>query len=101
MLMPAKYVTKITFRSRLSREQVMAVMQERMPAFARLEGLIQKFYLEGSEPDTYSGVYLWASKEAMEAYLKLPLKESIAGVYEADQEPKIEILSVVSTLRPD
>ena len=99
--MTPEYITKITFRSQLSREEVVAVMKERMPAFAKLDGLIQKYYLEAAEPDTYSGIYCWASKEAMEAYLKLPLKESIASAYKADQEPQIEIMSVVSTLRPE
>jgi heme-degrading monooxygenase HmoA len=95
-----KFITKITFRSRLSREEAITVMKERMPAFSKLEGLIQKYYVEASEPDTYSGIYCWASREAMEAYHKMPLKESIASAYKTDGEPEIEILFVVSTLHP-
>jgi len=98
--MSVECITKITFRSRLSREQVIAVMNERMPAFSRLAGLIQKYYVEASEPDTYSGIYCWESRKAMEAYLKMPLKESIATAYKTENEPRIEVLSVVSALRP-
>jgi heme-degrading monooxygenase HmoA len=98
--MSPQYITKITFCSRLSRDQAIAVMKERMPAFSKLEGLIQKYYAETSEPDTYSGIYCWASKEAMDAFLKMPLKQSIASAYKSDGEPDIEILSVLCTLHP-
>jgi len=98
--MSPEFITKITFKSRLSREQAISVMKERMPAFSKLEGLTQKYYVEASEPDTYSGIYCWASREAMEAFLKMPLKASIASAYKTDAEPEIEILSVLSTLHP-
>jgi hypothetical protein len=98
--MSTEYITKISFRSQLPREQVVAVMIERMPAFSKLTGLAQKYYVETGEPDTYSGIYCWTSKEAMEAYLKMPLRESIARAYQTDKEPRIEVMSVVSTLRP-
>ena len=40
--MSPEYITKTTFRRQLSREEVMAVIKERMPAFLKLDGLIQK-----------------------------------------------------------
>ena len=100
MITSCQYITKITFRSRMPRDQVLAVMAERMPDFSKLTGLVQKYYVEGPEPDTYSGLYCWASKEAMDEYLKMPLRESIVRAYQTEQEPQIEVMPVLSTLRP-
>ena len=76
-------------------------MMEPMPAFAKLAGLEQKFHVETGEADTYSGIYCWESKEAVGAFLKMPLKESIARAYQTENEPRIEIMSVVAILRPE
>jgi quinol monooxygenase YgiN len=38
------------------------------PAFAGLPGLVSKTWLANAESNTYGGVYLWADREAMEAY---------------------------------
>jgi len=97
--MQPQHLVKITFRSQLPREQALAIMRERMPAFAKLPGLIQKYYVETGQPNTYSGIYCWATKEHMDAYLKMPLRESIANAYQTDGEPTIEIFPVLATLR--
>ena len=38
------------------------------PAFADLPGLVSKTWLANEETNTYGGVYVWRSREAMEAY---------------------------------
>jgi quinol monooxygenase YgiN len=39
------------------------------PHFARLPGLISKVWLADRDSNTYGGVYLWANRAALEAYL--------------------------------
>ncbi len=41
---------------------------ELAPTFAGLDGLISKVWLANEETNTYGGVYLWESREAMDAY---------------------------------
>ena len=36
--------------------------------FANMPGLLQKVWLGDSESNTYGGVYVWSSQEAMEQY---------------------------------
>ncbi len=40
------------------------------PAFANLPGLVSKTWLANPDTNTYGGVYVWRSREAMEDYKK-------------------------------
>ena len=54
-------VQTVTFKSKLSEEQIRRVMEERMPQFRALPGLIQKYYVRGDGPGEFDGVYPWSS----------------------------------------
>jgi hypothetical protein len=43
------------------------------PAFTEIPGLRAKTWLANPSTNTYGGVYTWASREAMEAYLSGPI----------------------------
>ena len=49
-------------------ENYLGQVESIAPAFAGLQGLISKTWLANSETNTYGGVYVWADREAMEAY---------------------------------
>jgi hypothetical protein len=49
-------------------ENYLGQVESIAPAFAGLPGLISKTWLANSETNTYGGVYVWADREAMEAY---------------------------------
>ena len=75
-------------------------MEERLPEFAALEGLIQKYYLQDAQTGEYAGVYLWASEEAFTAYRESELRASIAAAYQAEGEPAVQVYRVLRPLRP-
>lgn len=52
----------------ISEEQYEGQVESVAPAFADLPGLVSKTWLANSEANTYGGVYVWRSREAMEAY---------------------------------
>ena len=43
------------------------------PAFAEISGLRAKAWLADPSTNTYGGIYAWASREAMEAYVSGPI----------------------------
>jgi Putative mono-oxygenase ydhR len=45
-----------------------ALCDELAPAFAAVPGLLTKVWLADSEAGVYGGVYVWASRAAMEAF---------------------------------
>ena len=94
-------VVRVRFKSALSFEQVMKVVEERAPEFEALAGLQQKYYLQDVESGEYAGLYLWESPEALAEYRDSELRASIAKAYQTQGEPSIEVYKVVKVLRDD
>ena len=63
----------------LSRTEYEAVCDEVSFAFAAVPGLISKKWLANDETNTYGGVYLWESKQAMLDYQASELYESLGS----------------------
>jgi len=91
----------VRFKSRLSLDEVMKVVEERAPEFRALAGLQQKYYLHDASTGEYGGLYLWESPEALTAYRESELRASIAAAYQTEGEPRVEIYRVLKTLRSD
>lgn len=92
-------VLLVRLRSSLPRDEVLRVMEERMPEFRAIEGLQQKYYLEDPQSGEYAGLYLWRSPGDLAAYKESELRASIAAAYGAEGEPRIEVYSVLAPLR--
>jgi len=95
----AKLTLLVRFKSQLSLDEVMKVVEERAPEFKALEGLQQKYYLHDPVSGEYGGLYLWESQDALDAYRESELRASIAKAYQAEGEPRVEVYRVVKTLR--
>jgi heme-degrading monooxygenase HmoA len=92
-------ILSVRFASELSYDEVSAVMDERAPEFAALDGLLQKYYVQDAESGEYSGIYLWRSAADLAEYRESELRASIAAAYKAIGEPRIEIYRVIRPLR--
>jgi quinol monooxygenase YgiN len=91
----------VRFKSKLTLDEVMKIIDERAPEFRALEGLQQKYYLQDAATGEYGGLYLWESPEALDAYRESELRATIAKAYQAEGEPRVEVYRVVKTLRDD
>jgi heme-degrading monooxygenase HmoA len=91
----------VRFKSRLTLDEVVKVMEERAPEFRALAGLQQKYYLQDADSGEYAGLYLWESPDAFAAYRDSELRASIAEAYQAEGEPRVEVYRVIKTLRDD
>jgi len=89
----------VRFRSRLSPEEVTALMEKRAPEFRALAGLRQKYYLQDADTGEYAGLYLWESQEAFAAYRDSELRATIAEAYQAEGEPRVELYRILMPLR--
>ena len=89
----------VRFKSRLSFDEAMNVAYDRIDQFRALEGLQQKYYLYDEASDEFAGFYLWASKEAFDAYRESELRAGIAAAYQAVEKPRVEVYRIVETLR--
>ncbi len=92
-------VLLVKFRSRLSLDEIMKVVDDRIDQFRLLNGLEQKFYLQEPATGEIAGLYLWDSEEDFTAYQDSELRKSIAHAYQTEGEPRIEVFDVLKLLR--
>ena len=89
----------VKFKSLLSYEEVLKVIDSRADEFRALKGLQQKYYLQDTATQEYAGLYLWESKEDFLAYRDSELRATIAKAYQTEGEPRIEVFNVIKPLR--
>ena len=63
----------------VSREDYEGSCSEIAQAFADLPGLQSKHWLADEAANTYGGVYIWESREAMQQYLESELFSQVAN----------------------
>ena len=93
------YAVFVRLRTDLDRSEIERVMRERAPEFRALEGLEQKYYLEGSEPGEYAGFYLWRSLDDVVHYRESDLAATIAAAYQGIGAPSVDVFKIVMPLR--
>lgn len=92
-------VQTVTFESTLTEEGVTRVAREREPAYRAVPGLIQKLYLRCGAPNTYSGIMLWESAEALAAFRDSDLAKTIPTAYGVKGAPEIRVAETMFLLR--
>jgi heme-degrading monooxygenase HmoA len=70
---PSEQIQIVTFNlAGLEPEDYAAHCEQVAPRFAELPGLRAKIWVAQPETNTYGGVYVWESREAMAAYVDGP-----------------------------
>lgn len=95
----ATYAVLVRLKTDLDPSEIERIMEERAPEFRALEGLEQKFYLEGSGPGEYGGFYLWRSLDDVAKYRESELAATIAQAYQGIGAPSVDVFRVVMPLR--
>jgi heme-degrading monooxygenase HmoA len=93
------HIQIVNFETSLSETEVLKTCNERIENFRAIPGLIQKHYARSVEPNRYSGVYFWESKEAMQEFQQSELAASIPSAYKVVGKPRVDILEEVMVLR--
>lgn len=89
----------VKFKSSLTLDEVIKVVNSRKDDFRALAGLQQKYYLQEPTTKEYAGLYLWESAENFNAYRDSELRKSIAAAYQTIGEPRIEVFTVLDVLK--
>jgi heme-degrading monooxygenase HmoA len=85
--------------SNLSFEEFEKRYKERLPLFLEVPGLLQKYFSYDHVTKEWAGIYLWKSREALDAYLASDLRKSIASAYELTTPPTLEIYPIIKALK--
>jgi hypothetical protein len=92
-------VQMVKFKSKLPDAEVRRVMHERVDRFRAQSGLVQKYYGFEASTGMHTGIYIWESREAMEAYGDSELARSIPSAYQVEAPPRIEVFELIFPLR--
>ena len=90
----------VRFKSRMTKEEVRKMYEDRSPRYRALKGLKQKYYLHFPETDEHGAVYIWKSKKDMEEFAKSDLRRTISTAYQVKGKADTQLAEVVMTLRP-
>ncbi len=93
------HAVHVRMKSRLSHDEIVAVMEERAPEFRALEGLEQKYYLHDPATGEYGGFYVWRSLADVADYRESDLAGSIAAAYQGIAAPEVTVYEIVMPLR--
>lgn len=91
----------VKFKSNMPQDEVMKVAKERAEEYRKMPGLKQKYYYKDNKTGEFGGMYFWESAEAMQQFLQSELFRSLPGAFGIIDQPRVEILDVVFTLRPE
>jgi len=74
-------VLSVKFHSSLSKEKLMKVCEEDVEVFKRVAGLTQKYYVMEEFTGAFSGIYLFETPDAREAFWTSELAKNIIHRY--------------------
>jgi Putative mono-oxygenase ydhR len=78
----AKSVLSVKFNSALPPEKLLNTCNQDLDVFRDVSGLIQKYYIAEENTGAISGIYLFESKAAREAFWNSGLAKEIPARYE-------------------
>ena len=89
----------LLFRTGLPVEELMKVSSIRRELFKKVKGPVQKYYISDTESDRVGGVYIFDTKENLEAFKNSELSKSTPDAYQFLVDPEVKIFNVSSLLR--
>lgn len=93
------FVLTVRMKSGLADEEMMRTAEARAPQFRALPGLVQKYYLKYPATGEVGAVYLWETREALEAFRASELARTIPEAYQTQGAPDLHVGEVILTLR--
>jgi len=88
----------VSFASRLDDSAILRTIDERIPQYRAVPGLIQKIYIHDPQTLDYGGIYVWESEAALRAFRSSGLARTLAAAYDTEGEPLVRRFEVISIL---
>lgn len=91
-------IQMIRFKSGLSEDEINQHFIERSDRYRKVPGLLQKYYTKFTETEEYGGIYVWDSRESLDAWRAGNLSGTLAQTYQIEGEPARELAEVMLVL---
>lgn len=91
---------QVVFESGMGFDEMWDVVEERMPRFREVPGLVQKVYLWDEEAEEISGLYIFEDQGSLDTFMASDLRASIPEAYDVQGSPEVRRWTVPATLFP-
>ena len=91
----------IRYKTGLSYDEVNQRFKERSDRYRKVPGLIQKYYVKFTKTGEYGGIYIWDSRESLDAWRAGNLSGTLAETYQIEGEPVRELAETMLVLHED
>lgn len=88
----------ILYKSGLPINKVLELFNERADKYREVKGLLQKLYIHDESTGHVGGIYIFDSKENLEAFRNSDLAKSISDAYKFVEPPTRRVFKVVLEL---
>ena len=87
------------FKSGLTREEILETSEKRAEQYLKVDGLIQKYYVEDLQGGRVGGIFIFDTKENLKSFKDSELAKSTGEAYRFTEPPHTRVLEIVKTLR--
>ncbi len=89
----------LIFETGLKIEELTKTSNERFDKFQHVKDLLQKFYISDPNSDQVGGIYVFDSKENLEAFRESELSKSTSEAYKFLEPADVKFFNVSRTLK--
>lgn len=82
------------FKSGLPKNEVLKRFEDRANKYREVKGLLQKYYVHDESSGEFGGIYIFDTKENLEAFRNSVLSKSIGETYQYLEPPTRKVFSV-------
>lgn len=86
------------FKSGMSMDEIAKTSEIRAEKYRKVKGLLQKYYVTDRSTDHIGGVFVFDSKESLEAFRNSELAKSTGEAYKFTEQPTIRVLEIAKRL---
>ena len=88
----------VLYKSGLPIEEIFKRFKERAEKYRNVKGLVQKLYIHDESTGHVGGIYVFDTKESLEAFKASDLAKSLGDAYQFVEPPQRRIFNLVLVL---
>jgi hypothetical protein len=92
------WVLLVFYKSGLPLEKVLELVKKRADSYRHVKGLLQKLWIHDESSGHVGGIYIFDSRDNLEAFQKSDLAKGIGNAYKVVEPPTKRVLKVTNVL---
>ena len=86
------------FKSGLTREYILETSEKRAEQYLKVDGLIQKYYVEDLQGGRVGGIFIFDTEQNLNTFRDSELAKSTGEAYKFKEPPQAQVLGIAKVL---